>query len=158
MLQLFASFPSMCWLALLIVFSVIEGTTATLVSLWFAVGALAALLISLVSGNLWVQAFTFAIVSLVTLALIRPLAQKLLHPKGFVPTNADRLIGQVGVVTQTIDELSASGQVKVAGQMWSARTVDGSIVPARRRVTVLSIEGVKLIVEPVTIEAAAASE
>ncbi|MCQ2442680.1 MAG: NfeD family protein [Oscillospiraceae bacterium] len=158
MFELFASFPSMCWLALLILFAVLEGATTTLVSLWFAVGALAALLMSLLTTNLWVQSFTFAIISLVMLVLMRPIAQKMLNPKGVVPTNADRLIGQVGIVTETIDELTASGQVKVASQMWSARTVDGSIIPSRHRVTVVSIEGVKLIVEPVTIEAGTASE
>lgn len=157
MLEFFAGFPSMCWLVLLVLFLVAEGMTATLVSLWFAVGALVALLLSLVVSNLWVQGFTFAIVSLVTLILIRPVMQKVMQPHGKIATNADRLIGRVGVVTEAIDELSASGQVKIAGQTWSARTVDGVTIGKGLHVTVTSIEGVKLIVESVANEAKTAS-
>jgi membrane protein implicated in regulation of membrane protease activity len=138
------------WLVLLVVFAIIEGITVGLASLWFALGALAALLVSLFCGNLWVQTFVFAVVSLVTLLLVRPMASKLLQPKGKIPTNADRFIGKTGVVVEAIDNLTAKGQVKVAGQLWTARSAADTLISAGVEVTILSIEGVKLFVEPVT--------
>lgn len=147
MLELFHSPPTMCWLALLIGSLVLEGLTSTLVCLWFGVGSLAALLLSLCTENLWVQSFTFAILSLVTLLFLRPVAKRTLIPKGPTATNADRLIGRNAIVTETIDEVSGSGQVKVSGLTWTARTVDGSVLPPETRVVIRSIEGVKLMVE-----------
>lgn len=152
MLAFFHSAPTMCWLVLFIAFLVLEGMTTTLICLWFGVGALVALLISLLTNNLWVQAFSFAIVSLVTLILIRPIVGKTLQRKGTTATNADRLLGRAAIVTQTIDELAGTGQVKVSGLEWTARTIDGSVLPVGSRVTVRSIEGVKLMVTPVSNE------
>lgn len=151
MLALFRSAPSMCWLVIFIAFLVIEGMTTTLFCLWFAVGALAALLVSLLTVNLWVQSFTFAILSLVTILFVRPLAKKILTPKP-AATNADRLIGHTAVVTEPIDEIAGTGLVKVSGLVWSARSPDGRTIPKDSQVTILSIEGVKLMVKPVEAE------
>lgn len=140
--------PSVVWLGLLIVFSVAEAVTVGLVSIWFAAGALVALLSTFFTTNIWFQIFLFFLVSSVTLALVRPLTKKYLTPKQ-VATNADRVIGREAVVTEAIDNLNATGVVRVAGVEWTARTSADATVPVGATVKVLRIDGVKLIVEPV---------
>lgn len=142
--------PSICWLIALIALLVLEAATVGLVSLWFAAGALCALLTSFFVDNIWVQFAVFLVVSFVCLIAIRPLARRYVNPRR-VATNADRVIGAEGVVTQAIDNLRAQGQVSVSGAPWTARTEEGCpAVPAGSRVKVLRIEGVKLIVAPLS--------
>ena len=142
--------PSICWLAALIILLLVEAATVALVSLWFALGALAALLTSFWVDNLWVQFGVFLAVSLVSLLMIRPLTRRFVTPRQ-VATNADRAVGQEGVVTQTIDNLKARGQVSVQGTVWTARAQDDTAIPAGTQVKILRIEGVKLIVSPVHV-------
>lgn len=134
------------WLALLILFSVGEAITVGLTSIWFAVGALGALLCALAGGNVWLQTGVFLALSGLTLALVRPLAKKFLTPS-YSATNADRVIGQEAVVTQAIDNLHGQGQVNIAGQSWSARSEDDAVIPEGELVRVLRIEGVKVFVK-----------
>ena len=158
MLTLLFATPPLLWLVLVVVFGVLEGFSVALTSIWFAAGALVALFVSFLTPVLWIQTLVFAVVSLAALLLMRPLAQKLMQPQGKIPTNADRLIQKEGVVTETIDNLSATGQVKVAGQTWTARSADDSRIFAGEQVRILRIDGVKLVVEPVTAPAAAGKE
>ena len=140
--------PSICWLVALVVLAVLEGVTVTLVSLWFSLGALAALTTSFFVDNIWIQFAVFLVVSLVTLLVIRPLAQRYVTPKQ-VATNADRAVGAEGVVTQAIDNRAAKGQVTVSGAVWTARSESEEPIPEGTPVRVLRIEGVKLIVTSV---------
>ncbi len=140
--------PSVVWLCLLIAFAVAEAATVGLVSIWFAAGALVALLSTFFTTNIWLQIFLFFLVSAVTLALVRPLTKKYLTPKQ-VHTNADRVIGREAVVTEAIDDLNATGVVRASGVEWSARTGTDVTIPVGATVKVLRIDGVKLIVEPV---------
>lgn len=133
------------WLALLILFSIGEAITVGLTSVWFAVGSLGALLCALVGGGIWVQIIVFLVLSGLSLALVRPLAKKFLTP-GYSATNADRVIGQEAVVTQTIDNLRGQGQVNITGQTWTARSQDDTVIPEGALVRVLRIEGVKVFV------------
>ena len=133
------------WLALLILFSVGEAITVGLTSIWFAVGAPGALMCALVGGGVWLQVGVFLALSGLTLALVRPLAKKFLAP-GYSATNADRVIGQEAVVTQTVDNLHGQGQVNIAGQTWTARSQDDTVIPEGALVRVLRIEGVKVFV------------
>lgn len=137
----------LAWLALLILFGVGEAITVGLTSVWFAVGALGALLCAMFGGTLWLQLGVFLALSGLTMALVRPLAKKFLTP-GYSATNADRVIGQEAVVTQTIDNLHGEGQVNIAGQTWTARSQDDRIIPEGTLVHVLRIEGVKVFVFP----------
>lgn len=139
--------PMICWAAAVIVFAVAEGLTAGLVSVWFAAGALAALIASACTDSILIQMIVFLAVSLAALLLLRPLARRALTGRR-VATNADRVIGAEGVVTLTVDNLNAQGQVSVAGRVWTARAEGGELIPARTKVRVLRIEGVKLIVAP----------
>ena len=138
----------MIWLAALIVFSVGEAVTVGLTSIWFAVGSLGALIVSGLGFGFWPQFIVFVVLSAVSMALIRPIAKKILLPR-YAPTNADRVIGATGLVTEEIDNIKGSGQVNLSGQIWSARSSqpDG-VIPAGQEVKVLQIQGVKVIVEP----------
>ncbi len=138
---------SVIWLALFIFFAIVEGFTVTLVSVWFAAGALVAMVASFFSDNIWLQIFLFALVSAITMIIIRPLARKYVFPRR-VPTNADRVIGRQGVVTQAIDNLNAQGAVVVFGAAWTARSETGEAIPEGATVTIKRIEGVKLFVAP----------
>lgn len=133
------------WLALLILFGAGEALTVGLTSVWFAVGALGGLICAMAGTNIWVQIGVFLLLSAVSLALVRPLAKKFLTP-GYSATNADRVIGADAVVTQEINNLLGQGQVTVAGQSWTARSEDESIIPVDTTVRVMRIEGVKLYV------------
>ena len=134
------------WLAALVFFLVIEGATAQLVSIWFVLGALAALIVNLLHGSMWLQIAAFVIVSVLTLIFTRPIIRKL--TKGRVSaTNADRIIGTTCMVTEAIDNIAGTGAVSAAGKIWTARSRDGEPIPEGTLVTVSAIEGVKAIVE-----------
>ena len=134
------------WLAAFIVFAIGEAVTVGLVSVWFAVGALAALFATALGAGLWLQIAVFLGVSALALALFKPLSSKFLKPR-LSATNADRVIGAAALVTETIDNAQAQGQVKVNGQIWSARSAQDIVIPVGADVRVLRIEGVKVIVE-----------
>lgn len=137
--------PSVVWLALLILFAFLEAVTVGLVSVWFAAGALVALLATFFTENIWLQIFLFLAVSVIAMAVLRPLARKYVLPT-VTPTNADRVIGRQAVVTEAIDNLNGKGAVVVFGVAWTARSENGSLIPEGTTVTVNRIEGVKLFV------------
>lgn len=137
---------SIVWLIVLVVFALAEAATVSLVSIWFACGGLIAFLVSLFSDSLLLQCIVFLAVSALCLALVRPVARKHFSPHLHL-TNADRLIGEEAVVTEAIDNLAASGQVKISGQTWTARSEREELIPVGETVTVLRIEGVKMIVQ-----------
>jgi len=135
------------WLIAMVVFLAVEAIVPGLVSLWFAFGALAAVLASLAGAPFWLQVLWFLLVSVASLALTRPLAKKYVNGR-VMPTNADRVLGKECVVREAIDNLHGTGAVAVDGKVWTARTADDSVVvPAGETVTAVRIEGVKLIVE-----------
>ena len=136
------------WLLVLIAFAVGGALTVGLTSIWFAVGALGALITAGLGFGFWPQIIVFLVLSGVTLALVRPLAKKVLKP-GYSATNADRVIGAVGLVTEEVDNMAGKGLVNLSGQVWSARAQDEQNIPAGQEVRVLRIQGVKVIVEPV---------
>lgn len=137
---------SIIWLVVLAILLVIEFLTLGLTTVWFAGGALVAFLISLVGGPLWLQLLLFIAVSVVLLLFTRPLAVKYLN-KDVQKTNVDSIPGKKGIVTATIDNLKAEGQVTIQGMEWSARAKNGNIIEKGKVVRVTAVEGVKLIVE-----------
>lgn len=137
------------WVALLAIFIVVEAATAQLLTIWFAVGSLAALITTFITDNIIVQVIVFVVISAIALAITRPLVKKMTQAKK-QPTNADMYIGKEAIVTEDINNLEAKGLVKVGGSVWTARTeVDNYTIPAGAHVTVIKIEGVKLIVRPI---------
>ena len=130
-----------------ILFVVGEAVTVGLVSIWFAVGSLGALLTAALGGGLWLQIAVFLILSALSLMLLKPLSRKWMAGHKAARTNADRVIGETALVTEDIDNTMATGQVQVDGQIWTARSAHGVVIPAGSRVKVLSIQGVKVMVE-----------
>ena len=134
------------WLIAFIALVAGEAATVGLVCIWFAAGAVGGFLTAVLGGQFWLQLIVFAAVSALTLALVRPAAARFVRPKRS-PTNADRVIGQTAAVTETVDNEAGTGQVKVQGQVWTARSQRGVVIPAGSQVKILRIEGVKVFVE-----------
>ncbi|MCD8016828.1 MAG: NfeD family protein [Oscillospiraceae bacterium] len=135
------------WALAAIVFIIIEAVTPGLAAIWFALGAIAALVSERLGAPIWLQAVWFAAVSLVTLALTRPLAKKYVNGKA-QPTNADRLIGMLCSVSEGIDNIRGTGSVFADGKTWTARSTTGAPITAGTVVKIDAIEGVKLMVSP----------
>ena len=138
------------WLGAIVLFGVAEMVTESMVSIWFVAGSLAAL-VTCTSG--WAlggltpeatQVLVFAVVSAAALAVTRPLVRRFM-PRPRVPTNSDRVLGMTAKVTEPVN--GASGAVYVDGKTWTARSADGSRIPAGTQVKVEKIEGVKLLVQ-----------
>lgn len=140
--------PMLVWLGLLILFALGEAVSVGLTSIWFAAGALAALVCALLNGPLWLQITLFIIVSILCLLAVRPLAKRYLNGK-VQPTNVDRILGEEAQVTEDIDNIQGRGAVTIGGITWSARSQNGEAIPTGALVKVLRIEGVKVFVEPV---------
>ena len=146
------NWAAIIWLLLVVVFLIAEAATVTVISLWFAAGALAAMATALLGGGVWLQTGVFLVVSAIALTALRPLVRKYLTPK-LTATNVDSVIGSVGIVTTVIDNVAAAGQVKLSGMEWTARSCTGEVIPAGTQVTVERIEGVKVFVTPVKVTA-----
>ena len=140
------------WLVLLILFLVAEAATVTMVSLWFAAGSLAALIVAVTGGPLGLQLFVALAVSALLLACLRPVVRKHFTP-GLTKTNVDAVIGSCGYVTADIDNVSATGTVKLGAMEWTARSTTGTPIPNGTLVIVDRIDGVKAFVTPAHVEA-----
>lgn len=145
MLTISSTALTVIWIVLLVLFLILEAATVQLVSAWFALGALCALLANLCGvGVIW-QIVLFLIVSAICLIATRPLVKKMTATK-IQKTNADRCIGAEAVVLEEINNLKSTGLVKAMGNTWTARAEDGSVIPKDAVVIVRKMDGVKLIV------------
>lgn len=145
--MIFGISTAVFWLIAMVALMAVEAAVPGLISIWFAIGALAALISAMFHAPLWLQIVWFVLVSILSLALTRPLVKKYVNSRT-TPTNADMGIGRDAVVTEEIDNLHGKGAVTLDGKIWTARmdqeeqrAVPGEIV------RILRIEGVKLIVE-----------
>ena len=134
------------WVIAAIVMALLEAATVSLVSIWFAVGAIGAAIGAAAGLGVSWQIVIFVLLSAIALAVTKPLVRKF-RRRGASATNADRIIGAEGEVVESIDPVSGSGQVRVLGQIWSAKSADGQTAAAGEKVRVTAIEGVKAIVE-----------
>ena len=134
------------WIIFAVFMLICEVLTTQLVSIWFVLGGIAAAITCIFTDNLLIQTLVFVLVSLITLLATRPLVKKLLKNRK-EPTNSDRLIGRVGIVTMDIVNQAGEGQVNVDGKIWSAKSVDGCEIKSGASVRITAIEGVKLVVE-----------
>lgn len=133
------------WAVAIVVFGILEAITAQLVSIWFLIGSVGALIAAVCNAPIWMQIVVFIAISVLALLLTKPLVKKYIKPK-MQKTNADRCIGSEGIVLEEINNLSATGQVKVNGNVWTARASNGEIIPVNTVVIIDKIEGVKLLV------------
>ena len=146
------NWAALIWLGLTVAFLVAEAATVTVVALWFAAGALAAMAAALLGGGIFLQTGVFLAVSAAALTALRPLVRKYLTPK-LTATNIDSVIGSIGIVTADIDNIVASGKVKLNGMEWSARSSSGEPICQGTRIRVDRIEGVKVFVSPAQVPA-----
>ncbi len=137
------------WVAAVVLFAIVEAATEGLVSIWFVLGALAALGATALGASPAGQLVVFAIASAAALILTRPLVKRWGRKDPALPTNLDRVIGMTGRVTREIDNGTFSGEVYVEGKAWSACSEDGSSIPEGTQVVISRIEGVRLYVTPV---------
>ena len=134
------------WIALAVIFFIIEAATAQIVTIWFAVGSIGAIIANVIGANPAGQLVVFVAVSLLTLIIARPYLRKFTKTK-VQPTNADMCIGEKAIVTEEINNTLGVGQAKIKGNVWSARSSDAEIIPQGTIVIIEAIEGVKLIVK-----------
>ena len=135
------------WLGVIVLAIIAEASTVNLISIWFVPSACIAMILALCNVSLWIQLVVFFITFLLLMIFIKPLVKKCFRVKP-VATNADTVIGLDAVVLEPINNLEAKGQVKVRGQVWSARSSEEAVTYAEGEIVrVLSIEGVKLICE-----------
>ena len=137
---------SLFWLILTIILVIIEAATPALVCIWLAAGALITFVFSFLDIPLWAQISIFVASSVALVIATRPLAKKYVYKKS-IATNADRIIGAEGIVTNAIDSIENTGQVKIMGQIWSAKSHNGAPIPKDTLVSVVNLEGVKAVVK-----------
>ena len=136
------------WLIILIVMIVIELATMGLTTIWFAGGSLVATVAAACSAPIWLQITLFFVVSMVLLWFTRPIALKYFN-RGRIRTNVEAMIGRQGIVTSEINNIEGTGEVKIDGMEWTARTLmDGMVIPVGTIVVVHAVNGVKVIVQP----------
>ena len=133
------------WLAAMVVFIAAEAMTVSLVSIWFAAGALGAILVALLGGGLVLQVTVFLALAVALLLSLRSIVRKHFTPH-VTRTNIDSVIGATGIVVTPVNNIAALGQVQIGGVEWSARSTSGSHIPAGALVRVDRIEGVKVFV------------
>lgn len=133
------------WAIAIVLFGILEAITAQLVSIWFLLGAIGALVTALCHGAFWLQIVVFFVVSIITLLVSKPLVKKVVSPKT-EKTNADRCIGETGIVIEEINNVTSTGQVKINGNVWTARSTKGDVISKDALVIVDKIDGVKLMV------------
>ena len=137
---------SICWLAVFVLLIVIELATMGLTTIWFAGGAVAGFIASMLGANVVIQAVVFFVVSIVLLIFTRPFAVRYINSNK-TKTNIDGLIGQEALVLEEINNIRETGCARLEGKEWTARSVNDTVIPADTVVIVERIEGVKLIVK-----------
>jgi membrane protein implicated in regulation of membrane protease activity len=135
------------WLVALVIFALAEAATVGLVSIWFAGGALVALIVAGCGGPIWVQVLLFLAVSGIMLAMLRPFVRRMTKSSK-TETNAGRHIGREALVQEEINNLTGTGAIKLDGVTWTARSESGEVIPVGETIVVRRIEGVKVFVAP----------
>lgn len=135
------------WIILIVAAVLLEAATLALVSIWFAAGALGAVIAAALGLPLWAQIVVFLVVSFALLAATRPLLKKLM-PNKYIPTNGELDIGKKAVVVETVDNSKSAGRVKLEGVDWSAESWDGSVIEKDTVVIVKAKGTTKLSVVP----------
>lgn len=136
------------WLILAGILLLIEIFNSGFLIFWFSLGALIAMLTSLVIDNMIVQTAIFIIVSTLLLFVTKPFVNKILPKESFIKTNSNSIEGKIGKVIIDIDPIEGKGQVKLGGEVWSAKSADNTYISKDTEITVEKIEGVKVIVKP----------
>lgn len=139
------------WFLLAIIFAIIEITNSSFFIIWFGLGALAAMVTSLLTTSITFQSLVFVVVSTILLLMTRKFTSKMTRGN-VTATNVDAVIGKIGIVTETIPNIDSPGIVKVDGETWSAISADQTSIEKGSKVKVLQVRGVRLIVQKFDLE------
>ena len=132
------------WIAVIVISVISEAASTALIAIWFMPSALITMVISFFKVPIYIQTIIFLLLSVLFIIFSRTIFRHTLRARP-VPTNADALIGEVAVVTEKISNIEARGLVKIRGQIWSAKSADGVDIDKDEKVSIISIEGVKLV-------------
>ena len=136
------------WLIIAGLFIIIETFTSGFLIFWFGIGALVSMIISIFIEDIFIQTIIFIISSVILIFATKPFVKKFTNSKT-ISTNINSLIGKTGIVLKEIDNLASIGQVKVNGELWSAKSIDNQIISENTKVEIIKIDGVKLIVKTI---------
>ena len=140
------------WLIISGICLVIEIITVGFLVFWFAIGALITMIVSFFTDNIIIQATTFIVSSTALIFATKPLVNKITKNKNNLKTNVDSMSGKFGLVTEDIDTINGTGQVKVSGELWSAIGLNDMSISSGTEIEVLKVEGVKVIVTPLNVK------
>jgi len=135
------------WIIISGIFFIIEMATVGFLMFWFGIGALIAMIVSLFTTNIAIQASVFILSSTILLFFTRPFVNKFTKKNSEIQTNAYSIIGKKGIVIKTIDPISGKGQVKVGTEVWTAKSKDNTKLETGLEVEILEIDGVKAVVK-----------
>lgn len=136
------------WLIIAGLFIIIETFTSGFLIFWFGIGALVSMIISIFIEDIFIQTIIFIISSVILIFATKPFVKKFTNSQT-ISTNINSLIGKTGIVVKEIDNLASVGQVKVNGELWSAKSIDNQIISENTKVEIIEIDGVKLIVKTI---------
>jgi membrane protein implicated in regulation of membrane protease activity len=136
------------WLALAVIFLIVEGLTVEVISIWFSGASIVSMILDLCGLDLIWQLISFIVVSILLILLTRPIITKYLK-KNESKTNVDSLIGQTAIVTKEILP-DNRGEAKIKSQYWLAISADNNLIEADTKVSIVAIEGAKLIVRKIS--------
>lgn len=139
------------WLIAAGIFFVVEIITVGFLVFWLGIGALLAMVVSIFTNSIAIQTTVFVVSSAILIPLTKPLADKFINKKDTIPTNTYSLIGKHGIVTTDINPIESTGQVKINGEIWSAKSDDETSISKGTEVEILKIDGVKLVVSPIRV-------
>lgn len=137
---------SVIWLVIFLLLLAIEIVTLGLTTIWFAIGAIAAFVVTLCGLGTTVQLVVFIVVSIVSLILTRPIVVKYLN-KDKIKTNVDELIGKNAIIVKDADGVNSFGEANLNGEIWMAKSFDGAYLKKDEIVEIVSVEGIKLVVK-----------
>lgn len=137
------------WLIIAGICLIIEIITVGFLVFWFAIGSLFAMIVSLFTSNLIIQTSVFVISSTILIFATKPFVRKFANNNNLVKTNVYSIIGKVGIVTEDINSINSTGQIKVEGETWSALGENDTNIEKGTEVEILKVKGVKVIVTPI---------
>ena len=137
------------WLIAAGIFFIIEMATIGFLVFWLGIGALLAMVTSFITDSILVQSIVFVVTSTLLLIFTRPLVNKFVKVPKEVKTNAYSIIGKKAIVVKAINNIEGEGQVKIDGDVWSAKSVNDEEIPKDTEVEIAEIDGVKAVVKKV---------
>ena len=141
------------WLIAAGIFFIIEMATIGFLVFWLGIGALLAMVTSFITDNIFIQALVFVITSTLLLIFTRPLVNKFIKIPKEIKTNAYSIIGKKGIVISKINNIEGTGQIKIDGEIWSAKSATDEDIPENTEVEIVEIDGVKAVVKEASSKA-----